>query len=55
MFVSIVMPVYNEAAFIKNCLDAIAKQTRLPDVVYIVDNNSTDDSIKILKRTLLLR
>lgn len=47
MFVSIVMPVYNEAAFIKNCLDAIAKQTRLPDVVYIVDNNSTDDSIKI--------
>lgn len=46
---SIVIPVYNEKLHLKRCLDAIAKQRDMPDEVIIVDNNSTDDTVKIAK------
>lgn len=46
---SIVIPVYNEERHLKSCLDAILKQTVMPDEVIIVDNNSTDNSVKIAK------
>jgi len=46
---SIVIPVYNEQNHLKACLDAITAQTVKPDEVIVVDNNSTDDSIKIAK------
>lgn len=46
---SIVIPVYNEQDYLKTCLDSIAAQTHKPDEVIVVDNNSTDDSIKIAK------
>jgi glycosyltransferase involved in cell wall biosynthesis len=49
MVVSVVIPVYNEEDYIKACLDAIARQTRLPDAVYVIDNNSTDDSMAIAR------
>jgi glycosyltransferase involved in cell wall biosynthesis len=42
--VSIVIPVYNEAANLPACLDAIAAQTVRPFEVIVVDNNSSDDS-----------
>lgn len=44
---SIVIPVYNEESYIGTCLDAIANQTRLPDEVLVVDNNSTDKTVSI--------
>ncbi len=47
---SIVIPVYNEESHLKECLDAIACQTVAPDEVIIVDNNSTDDSVKIAEQ-----
>lgn len=47
---SIVIPVYNEEHHIKACLDAVAQQTVMPDEVIVVDNNSTDDTIKIAKQ-----
>lgn len=47
---SIVIPVYNEESYLKQCLDAVAKQTIKPDEVIIVDNNSTDSSVEIAKR-----
>lgn len=43
----IVIPVYNEADHLKRCLDAIKKQTIPVQQVYVVDNNSTDDTVKI--------
>ena len=46
---SIVIPVYNEERHLKSCLDAIAAQTKAPDEVIIVDNNSTDKSVEIAK------
>jgi glycosyltransferase involved in cell wall biosynthesis len=47
---SIVIPVYNEERYIGACLDAIAKQSVAPNEVIIVDNNSTDKTVKIAKR-----
>lgn len=44
---SIVIPVYNEEDHIKNCLDAIAKQTVKPLEVIVVDNNCTDSTVAI--------
>ncbi|MFO0920501.1 MAG: glycosyltransferase family 2 protein [Candidatus Saccharimonadales bacterium] len=44
---SLVIPVYNEQDHLKSCLEAVAKQTVIPDEVIVVDNNSTDKSVKI--------
>lgn len=45
MSVSIVIPVYNEAAQLPACLEAIARQTVRPAEVIVVDNNSTDGTV----------
>jgi glycosyltransferase involved in cell wall biosynthesis len=47
---SIVIPVYNEENYIANCLDSIARQAVQPDEVIVVNNNSTDKSLDIIKR-----
>lgn len=46
---SIIIPVYNEAHRLNACLDAVAMQIVKPDEVIVVDNNSTDGSVKIAK------
>jgi glycosyltransferase involved in cell wall biosynthesis len=45
--ISVIIPVFNEGRLITACLDALMKQTVLPDSIYIVDNNSTDTTIAI--------
>jgi len=47
MKISIVIPVYNEAAHLGACLSAIAAQTAAPYEVIVVDNNSTDGTAAI--------
>lgn len=47
---SLVIPVYNEEDHIKQCLDAVKSQSRMPDEVIVVDNNSTDSTLRIAKR-----
>ncbi|MCE7936970.1 glycosyltransferase [Candidatus Saccharibacteria bacterium CPR2] len=47
MKISIVIPVYNEEDYLNACLNAIANQTVMPDEVIVVDNNSTDKTVKI--------
>lgn len=42
--ISVVIPVYNEADYLRECLDSLAKQTYLAYEVIVVDNNSSDDS-----------
>src|SRR5690606_36645832 len=42
--VSVVIPVKDDAALLARCLEALARQTRLPDEIIVVDNNSSDDS-----------
>ena len=46
---SIVIPAYNEQRYLKACLDSIAQQIDMPDEVFVVDNNSTDNTAKIAK------
>ena len=46
---SIVIPAYNEENHLRACLDAIARQTVMPDEVIVVDNNSTDKTAEIAR------
>jgi len=48
--ISVVIPAFNEAAGIAKCLDSIKNQTVAPDEIIIVDNNSTDDTVKIASK-----
>lgn len=51
MKVSIIIPVYNVAPYIKRCLDSVAAQTYTGDMECIlVDDCGTDDSINIAKQ-----
>lgn len=47
---SIIIPVYNEQDYLALCLDAIEKQNLKPDEVIVIDNNSTDNTLKIAKK-----
>ena len=41
---------YNSRPFLKNCLDSLIRQTVKPDKIVVVDNCSTDDSVKFLEK-----
>jgi CDP-glycerol glycerophosphotransferase len=48
--ISVVVPVYNVAAYLEECLDSIARQT-MPDLeVVMVNDGSTDESPEIAER-----
>ncbi|HVF64246.1 MAG TPA: glycoside hydrolase family 99-like domain-containing protein [Casimicrobiaceae bacterium] len=46
--VSVVMPVYNHERFVRQALDSIGAQTRLPDEIIAVDDGSTDGSADLI-------
>ncbi|MFP3592563.1 glycosyltransferase family 2 protein [Chryseobacterium sp. SIMBA_038] len=46
--ISILMPVYNGAPFLKETLDSLVQQTFKKFEVICIDDNSTDNSLKIL-------
>jgi glycosyltransferase involved in cell wall biosynthesis len=50
MKISVVVPVYNEQKYIGQCLQALTTQTRPPDEIIVVNNNSTDESETIIKK-----
>ncbi len=45
---SLVIPVYNVAAYLPACLDSIVAQTRAPDEIIVIDDGSTDACPEIL-------
>ncbi|GHU18452.1 hypothetical protein FACS189475_03940 [Betaproteobacteria bacterium] len=47
--VSVIVPVYNAALFLKQCLDSIAGQTLRDIEIICVNDGSTDDSLSILE------
>ena len=47
--VSVIATVRNESATMRNLLDSLARQSRKPDEVVIVDGGSTDDTLSILR------
>ena len=47
MKISLIIPVYNKAPFLKRCLDSVANQTDKTAQIIIVDDGSTDGSTAI--------
>jgi cellulose synthase/poly-beta-1,6-N-acetylglucosamine synthase-like glycosyltransferase len=45
--VGCIIPAYNEAETIAGVLDSLLMQTRLPDVIHVIINNTTDDSLEV--------
>lgn len=50
MKISVIISVYNEEKYIKNCLFSILKQDEKPDEIIVVDNNCTDNTVDIVKK-----
>ena len=48
--IDIIIPNYNKAKYLNQCLDSILSQTYKNWKIYLVDDNSRDDSTKILKK-----
>ena len=48
--VSVLIPTYNSAEFIKDCVESIINQTYKNIEIIIVDDTSTDKTFDILKR-----
>lgn len=45
--ISLIIPVYNKAPYLKRCLDSVAKQTNKSLQVIVIDDGSTDGGDKI--------
>ena len=48
----IIIPAHNEEAFIGHCIESFISQSRRPDLLLIVDDNSTDHTSKVVERFL---
>ena len=48
--VAAIIPLYNGAQFIEASLGSVLSQTRLPDVIVVVDDGSTDEGPAIVQR-----
>ncbi|MDO8610024.1 MAG: glycosyltransferase family 2 protein [bacterium] len=47
MTISVVIPCFNEETYIENCLISLQRQITQPFEIIVVDNNCTDETIKI--------
>ncbi len=47
MKIGIIIPAYNEEAYLQACLESFTRQTRIPDHLIIVNDNSTDNTAEI--------
>lgn len=48
--VSVILPAYNEASHIEICLNSLLKQTYKPVEIFIVDDESRDNTAEIVKK-----
>ena len=48
--ISVVIPVYNSSEYIARTIESILAQRHKPDEIIVVDNNSTDGTIEIVKK-----
>lgn len=46
--IAVIIPTCNEQSYIKACLDSVINQSRKPDEIIVVDNNSTDKTLEIV-------
>jgi glycosyltransferase involved in cell wall biosynthesis len=51
MFISVVIPAYNEARYIGDCLEALCAQTYPPQQfeIIVADNGSSDDTVRLAR------
>ena len=47
--VSIIVPVYNVEQYLQRCLDSLVNQTYYNIEIILINDGSTDNSLKILK------
>jgi len=47
---SVVLPNYNHANYLGRALDALIAQERPPDEIIVIDDGSTDDSMRVIER-----
>ena len=47
--ISIIIPCYNQENYIKDCLDSIVAQTFKDYEAIIINDGSTDNSLKVIK------
>ncbi len=48
MTISVIIPTYNEAKYIGQCLISLGRQSLKPQQIIVIDDGSTDDTLKIL-------
>ena len=48
--ISVIIPIYNTEQYLKDCLDSIMNQTLKDIEIICIDDKSTDDSLKLLKK-----
>jgi rhamnopyranosyl-N-acetylglucosaminyl-diphospho-decaprenol beta-1,3/1,4-galactofuranosyltransferase len=51
--IAAVVVTYNRKELLQECLNSLLKQTKLPDSIIIMDNNSTDGTEEMLKKEYL--
>ncbi|WP_214754755.1 glycosyltransferase family A protein [Exiguobacterium sp. s16] len=51
--ISIIVPVYNSELYIEKCIQSIIDQTNRSFELILIDDGSSDDSIKLVKKLLL--
>ena len=47
---AVIIPVLNGEKFIAETIDSLLEQTYLPDEIIVVDNGSTDNTLKVLEK-----
>jgi hypothetical protein len=46
---SVLIPNYNHAAYLRECLDSVVGQSCQPDAIYVIDDASTDGSVEVIR------
>ncbi|NES81369.1 MAG: glycosyltransferase family 2 protein [Moorea sp. SIO2B7] len=49
MDIAVIIPMYNGAKWIRTTIESVMTQTCLPTEIIVVDNNSTDNSVEIIR------
>ena len=50
--ISVVIPNRNDSAYLEMCLDSVLHQPVRPDQIIVVDDQSTDDSVEVIREKL---